>query len=135
MAEFLCASCGKTFFRKAALQQHNYQVHKHETCACNECGKILTSKKKLANHLSSHEKIKCIGCDKTIPKNSKSSHDCGEQNETFKCDQCPYETKQKGHLLRHMKVHNKKEKEKTFFDCNHFGKTFNPKDNMIISSQ
>ena len=50
MAEFLCASCGKNYFQKAALQKHHYQVHKQETCACNECGKILTSKKQLANY-------------------------------------------------------------------------------------
>ena len=104
MAEFLCASCGKNYFQKAALQKHHYQVHKQETCACNECGKILTSKKQLANHVSSHNKIKCRGCEKTIPKNSKSCHDCGE-TETLKCDQCPYEAKQKGNLMRHMDFH------------------------------
>ena len=84
MAEFLCASCGKNYFQKAALQKHHYQVHKQEICACNECGKILTSKKQLANHVSSHNKIKCRGCEKTIPKNSKSCPDCGE-TETLNC--------------------------------------------------
>ena len=70
MADFLCTSCGKTFSQKAALQKHFSDVHKQENCECKECGKILRSKKQLANHMVSHQKVTCIGCEKSIPLNS-----------------------------------------------------------------
>ena len=84
MADFLCTSCGKTFSRKAALQKHFSDVHKQENCECKECGKILRSKKQLANHLFSHEKITCGVCEKILNKHSKSTYDCGEISETLK---------------------------------------------------
>ena len=129
MVGFLCTACGKSFTQKVALRKHFYAIHKEDTCVCKECGKVLKSKSKLTNHLHSHEKITCSVCNKLIPKNSRASHDCGNF-ETFKCDQCPYGTKQKAHLMRHIKVHDKAPKEKELFTCYHCVKTFNRKDNM-----
>ena len=110
MADFLCTTCGKTFSRKTSFFNH-LSVHKQEPCECKECGKLLKNKKQLANHLDSHRTITCIGCEKFIPLNSKGHHDCGEPSEKFKCDQCPYEAKQKPKLLRHTKVYNKKQRK------------------------
>ena len=92
MADFLCTTCGKTFSRKTSFFNH-LSVHKQEPCECKECGKLLKNKKQLANHLDSHRTKTCIGCEKVIPLNSRTHHDCGEPSEKFKCDQCPYEAK------------------------------------------
>ena len=131
MADFLCTSCGKCFSRKAAFQNH-LSVHKEEPCECRDCGKVLKNKKQLSNHLDSHKKITCVGCNIVIPLNTKRYHDCAKtsEKETFKCDQCPYETKQKQTLTRHNIVHNKKEKETPLFNCIHCNKTFNRKDTI-----
>ena len=51
-----------------------------------------------------------IGCNTEIPKNSKSSHVCGENRPIFKCEQCDYEADKKSNLQRHNKVHNQKPK-------------------------
>ena len=131
MAEFLCTLCGKIFSRKDSFQQH-LSIHKQEPCECSDCGKVFKNKIQLSNHIPSHKRITCVGCNISIPLNTKRYHDCakGTETETFKCDQCPYEAKQKQTLKRHTRVHNKKEKEIPLFNCIHCDKTFNRKDNM-----
>ena len=115
MADFLCTSCGKCFSRKAAFQNH-LSVHKEEPCECRDCGKVLKNKKQLSNHLDSHKKITCVGCNIVIPLNTKRYHDCAKtsEKETFKCDQCPYETKQKQTLTRHNNLQPSTAKEPDF---------------------
>ena len=48
----------------------------------------------MENHLTPHQNIVCIGSNKQIPKNSKSTHVCGEDTPIFKCGQCGYDAKQ-----------------------------------------
>ena len=81
----------------------------------------------MENHLTAHQNIVCIGCNKQIPKNSKSTHVCGEYS---KCDLCDYEAKQKGNLQRHMRVHNKTSTDTKSFNCHFCPKPFNRKDNL-----
>ena len=82
---------------------------------CIECGKSCSSVRAFKKHKKDvHSQINtitivCIGCNVEIPKNSKSSHLCGENQSNFKCD---YVAKRKGTLQRHLKVHSKDPKEK-----------------------
>ena len=87
MSEFLCTACGKSFTQKLSLQKHFYALHKVNSFTCKECGKVLKTKNQMDNHIHSHEKMFCIDCNKEIPKNSISFHDC-RNSDVFKCDQC-----------------------------------------------
>ena len=76
MAEFLCTLCGKIFSRKDSFQQH-LSIHKQEPCECSDCGKVFKNKIQLSNHIPSHKIITCVGCNISIPLNTKRYHDCG----------------------------------------------------------
>ena len=82
MAEFLCTLCGKIFSRKDSFQQH-LSIHKQEPCECSDCGKLFKNKIQLSNHIPSHKRITCVGCNISIPLNTKRYHDCAKGTETW----------------------------------------------------
>ena len=112
MGLHLCIECGTSCSSVRAFKKHKKDVHSQINTTCSQCEKTFKNHKQMENHLASHQTIVCIGCNVEIPKNSKSSHLCGENQSNFKCDQCDYVTKQKGTLQRHLKVHSKDPKEK-----------------------
>ena len=130
MGLHLCIECGTSCSSVRAFKKHKKDVHSQINTTCSQCEKTFKNHKQMENHLASHQTIVCIGCNVEIPKNSKSSHLCGENQSNFKCDQCDYVAKQKGALQRHLKVHSKDPKEKQVFSCHVCPKTFQRKDNM-----
>ena len=114
MGHHLCIECGTSCSSVRALKKHQKDVHSQSKTTCSQCQKEFKNYKQMENHLSSHQTIVCIGYNLEIPKNSKSTHLCGENQPNFKCDQCDYVAKQKGALKRHFQVHNKDPKKKNF---------------------
>ena len=102
MGHHLCIECGTSCSSVRALKKHQKDVHSQSKTTCSQCQKEFKNYKQMENHLSSHQTIVCIGCNLEIPKNSKSTHLCGENQPNFKCDQCDYVAKQKGALQRHL---------------------------------
>ena len=98
MDQRLCGKCGKTF--PGVLKRHDKDAHKDVLTPCPHCNKICQNLKQMENHLNTNRTLVCIGCNIEIPKNSKSSHVCGD-SPVFKCGQCDYESNQKCNLKRH----------------------------------
>ena len=103
MGLHLCIECGTSCSSVRAFKKHKKDVHSQINTTCSQCEKTFKNHKQMENHLAYHQTIVCIGCNVEIPKNSKSSHLCGENQSNFKCDQCDYVAKQKGTLQRHPK--------------------------------
>ena len=81
--KFKCDQCPYKSFLRGTVKRHIYGVHdKIRNNVCDECGHAFNEKKDLENH-----KI--------------SVHKMGE--EKFKCDLCPYKSRVKNNLSRHVK--------------------------------
>ena len=78
--ETLCSECGKTFAGVRALKKHVQEVHVQEVTPCSKCDRKFKSRKQMESHQTAHQTIICIGCNKQIPRNSKSTN---HQQEIF----------------------------------------------------
>ena len=80
MGLHLCIQCGTNCSSVKALKKHQKDVHSQSKTTCSQCQKNFENyKQKMENHLSSHQTIVCTGCNLEMPKNSKSTHVCGEK--------------------------------------------------------
>ena len=100
--KFLCKPCDIIFEIKSLFEQHQHQhtlkeprikldisPHKESKLICNKCGKRFTSNIFLQKHF---EKSRCC---------------INRDIEKYRCDQCDYESSQKGMLVIHKRVkHN-----------------------------
>ena len=111
MGTFLCPECGKNFSVDADLYLHQVRAHDTNSYTCENCGETVIGKKNLDNHMRKHN---------TAVMRLKSTH---------KCEECPYETKDKANLSKHTKrVHSEKPKKiKKSRECGECGKTFQHK--------
>ncbi|XP_015834119.2 gastrula zinc finger protein XlCGF26.1 isoform X5 [Tribolium castaneum] len=96
---FPCDSCGKIYSVEQNLRQHIRQVHKGERKlhVCETCGRGMSSKKCLRDHLLVHT---------------------GEK--PFPCDLCEKTFRKKEHLTEHLRFHNKE----TPYTCQTCKKSF-----------
>ena len=116
MGTFLCPECGKNFSVDADLYLHQVRAHDTDsyTYTCENCGETVIGKKTLDNHMRKHN---------TAVTRLKRTH---------KCEECPYETKDKANPSKHTKrvhsVHSEKPKKiKKSRECGECGKTFQHK--------
>ena len=83
MGTFLCPECGKNFSVDADLYLHQVRAHDTNSYRCENCGETVIGKKTLDNHMRKH--------NTAVTRLTR----------THKCEECPYETKDKANLSKH----------------------------------
>ena len=106
-AHFSALNVAKTFLLMLTCTYTRWEHTKSYTC--ENCGETVIGKKILDNHMRKHN---------TAVTGLKRSH---------KCEECPYETKDKANLSKHTKrvhsVHSEKPKKiKKAWECGECGK-------------
>eukprot|EP00112_Aurelia_sp_Birch-Aquarium-sp1_P016410 Seg3718.2 transcript_id=Seg3718.2/GoldUCD/mRNA.D3Y31 product="Zinc finger protein Xfin" protein_id=Seg3718.2/GoldUCD/D3Y31 len=109
LPEFSCSCCERTFEREDLLLNHLAVFHGigSSTCICEVCGKQITSRKNLKEHMKVHSKSK-----------------------PFICEVCGKAFSQRGNLGRHRRNHmekDAKEKQEKHFQCRVCDKIFTSK--------
>ena len=106
MDNFQCSICSKTFASPKTFEKHIKICNDVRIFKCTQCDKEVIGYIKFQNHKDVHKATCCKNCGLQIPVNSRTIHktQCSVSQEVklFQCDQCNYETKQKGHLKRHI---------------------------------
>ena len=110
--ENLCTICGAIFSSVLGRIKHEKASHSLIELKCNECKYVALGKKNLNNHIQIHKESCCDFCRKTFKTSALVKHKaiCISNPEVIilRCDQCPFETKRKDNLKRHMHGHNEK---------------------------
>ena len=76
MESFSCDPCGCNYKSKTKLRKHQERIHDVRSYTCEHCNKVLVGKHTLRNHIATHKETICKKCGLSIPKNSRSSHNC-----------------------------------------------------------
>ena len=98
-------------------------IHDKTEYTCNTCEKTVIGRKKLQNHMQTHETFDCRKCNSKVKMNSRASHykKCdGEAVKTFACNKCSYVVDRQDRLAKHME-NKHREKEKSKFPCTFCG--------------
>ncbi|XP_033750314.1 zinc finger protein 3-like [Pecten maximus] len=110
---FLCSTCGKSYFRKHALQRHMSYHTGEKPHTCQYCGyscrEVNNLKRHMSLHFESQRNFICEICGAAFhAKKTLEMHHAYKHNEDrkFTCDQCFLTFKAKNALKRHMKVHS-----------------------------
>lgn len=119
----LCDVCGKCFFNKATLRQHQMALHGVKPLACSWPGCFIRARSgaelraHLATHAPRHQEgldgqaevpdFHCAACSfrartKQLLKRHEKIH-TGEK--AYKCEWCDFATRVGSHLLRHRRLH------------------------------
>ena len=111
--EFSCSCCKRPFEREDLLLNHLAVFHGigSSSCICDLCGKQLTSKRGLKEHMKVHTKCKpCV------------------------CEVCGKAFSQSGNLGRHRRTHVEKDAdvEEKYFHCRVCDKTFTSKHKLTM---
>ncbi|XP_041636299.1 zinc finger protein 157-like isoform X2 [Cheilinus undulatus] len=107
---YLCTTCGKSFFSSGELRLHT-RSHTGETpYTCTHCGKGFSTKSHLNVHNRSHTGERpylCSECPKRfLTLNCLKRHTLSHNGlKPFKCPNCDKEFSQQGNLKRHMATH------------------------------
>ncbi|CRK96018.1 CLUMA_CG009458, isoform A [Clunio marinus] len=114
-----CQICGRSFFNKAALKIHTYNVHekpKHLTCSL--CGRICRTEEGLKKHKLRPHYLPCEICGKTFRKDRLKEHLNGVhfKIKRYQCDICGNKFDKK-YLARHMTTHLDLEHRRKEFHC------------------
>ena len=118
----LCIACGVMFSSIEGRLKHEKASHSTIELTCNECPFVALGAKNLNNHRQKHQKSRCDFCWNSFPTASLAKHKVICQNNPepiiVRCDECPFETKRKDHLKRHIQSHNKSApKKKIKLNC------------------
>ncbi|KAE8736618.1 hypothetical protein FOCC_FOCC017927 [Frankliniella occidentalis] len=113
--EHLCDKCGKCFFTKTTLRQHQLSVHGVKPLACSwpGCAIRVRSPAELRAHVETHTgegeagAFECQTChffakSKRLLKRHETLH-TGEKR--FKCEHCDFAARNSCALIRHRRVH------------------------------
>lgn len=105
--------CGKKFFKRAVFVDHLY-IHKDpEYFKCQHCGKVLSNRRCLKNHLEWHDvtrkpKFNCTECGKDFFKRgSFEKHKLlhvPEEERQFQCSECDKKFASASLRTQHLKV-------------------------------
>ena len=101
-----CQKCCQRFKDKNELEDHHDISH---PSTCKMCGKEEMSKEDLNNHIMNTHAYKCNICDLTITgevcmeDHILDKHAVPDADNTFKCDDCTFETKDKNTFGKHYK--------------------------------
>ncbi len=107
----LCNICGRAFNSKRDFDVHVNREHKHvRPYACRECGKSFYSKTTLSQHQVSHsqeEKYHCENCGKRFRwYHCYRTHRLTHTNERpYVCTECKATFTQRSSLKRHERIH------------------------------
>ncbi|XP_061570778.1 zinc finger protein 883-like isoform X1 [Cololabis saira] len=107
---YLCTTCGKSFFSSGELLLHNRSHTGEMPYTCNHCGKGFSCKSHLNVHTRSHTGERpylCAECPKRfLTLNCLKRHALIHNGvKPFKCPNCEREFSQQGNLKRHMATH------------------------------
>ena len=109
-------------------------IHDKTEYSCNICEKTVIGRKKLPNHMQTHETFDCRKCNSKVKMNSRASHykKCdGEAVKTFACNKCSYVVDRQDRLAKHMD-NKHREMEKSKFPCIFCGQEFEFKNKLKI---
>ncbi|XP_004083203.1 zinc finger protein 883 [Oryzias latipes] len=107
---YLCTTCGKSFFSSGELLLHNRSHTGELPYTCIHCGKGFSCKGHLTVHLRSHtgeRPYACLECPKRfLTVNCLKRHALSHTGvKPFKCTKCEKEFSQQGNLKRHLATH------------------------------
>ncbi|XP_053674583.1 transcription factor grauzone-like [Anopheles nili] len=129
-----CSICEKTLSSSQALKVHIAQVHGEDSNQiCATCGKEFRTKRAMERHIKEHlglelnEKVQCHLCEKwfngkyNLKKHIRFIHI--EQGQDFQCDICHHKYPNTRALVYHKQRVHVEEK----FECEYCGKRFKRK--------
>ncbi|XP_055325279.1 zinc finger protein PLAG1-like [Sitodiplosis mosellana] len=137
---FLCMKCKNRFDSLIALKQHVFQKNSCSVTqlTCNVCNKTFENKKRMSQHMKSHEeKVKFI-CDKcgkmyhqqfNLENHKSAQHGeyLDEHQNVYKCRLCSAKFDNRTDLYTHMKNHANDNQELL---CDTCGKCFKNNHNL-----
>ncbi|CAL7933992.1 unnamed protein product [Xylocopa violacea] len=106
--KFQCSVCNRKLLTQENLDNHMRQHSK--TYECKECGKVFTSKRYLATHLTVHTTAKPYTCH-ICKKNFRTSHirkahlTTHSAEKPHMCDLCGQSFKRRYYMIEHRKKH------------------------------
>ncbi|KAM3968159.1 uncharacterized protein ACR2FA_006144 isoform 2-T2 [Aphomia sociella] len=116
-------NCSKSYTSRSHLDRHINSVHKNPEkdmlYRCERCSKDFVSLYEKKKHSRHHKTYDCSECHTVFDtwskyqKHKKTDH----ANQEYICDDCGRCFKQRGHLVRHVKVHMKTVSEAKRFLC------------------
>ena len=125
----LCNTCGKTFYDKKELKEHDIAIHKEKHLPCSYCDKLYPSEKHREKHENTvHATQLAHQCDQcpqgyrhpsSLHKHILTMHS-GEDAKKFKCDHCGKAFITNGKLKAHERIHTGEKR----YSCPHCGLRF-----------
>ena len=118
---FLCNICDYTSSSQTDAKRHIQRIHLGERrYVCNTCNKAFTSQPEVGRHLArDHNDTSLLG-DSDDPNNLKP--------ETYKCQQCTYESPSRINVERHFSVVHLKERN---YQCTECGQRYSDKKTLL----
>ncbi|KAK3096932.1 hypothetical protein FSP39_004907 [Pinctada imbricata] len=111
--KYLCSVCGKTYFRKHALQRHMLLHTGKKPHKCEHCNfrsyEVNNLKRHMALHFEAERNFVCEMCGAAFhARKTLEMHHTYKHNDVraFACNMCDKTFKAKNTLVRHMKVHS-----------------------------
>ncbi|XP_052888656.1 zinc finger protein 431-like [Anopheles moucheti] len=129
-----CKMCQKVLSNRNSLKVHIAQVHSGDgNQICATCGKMFRTKQAMDRHIKLHHQPQLVNweqcgqcdkwfdCNQNLRKHIRLIHD---QRGSFPCDKCTHQSITRRALSHHK---NRIHKQKQLFECENCGKMLNSK--------